>query len=139
MYKSISVRNKSISVQLHENGIAVRSDEELSAVITTMPEAATDELVAAIKKEFRTQFNKDFDVTDASMAVEIWGHVFAEKFANAVKAITKVKLVNDLAEKICSRCEVINIGSHEHDDNRFVWDWLAALKPVIAALLLRTA
>jgi hypothetical protein len=106
-------------------------------LITEMPEAATDELVSAIKKEFCAQFNKDFGVANASIAVEIWGHVFAEKFANAVKAITSIKLVDELAEKICLKCEVINIGKKDHDNNRFVWDWLAACKPIIAAMLLR--
>ena len=137
MYRSISIRNKNISVRLRENSIAITSDEQLLSLVTEMPEAATDELVSAIKREFCAQFNREFDVKDASMAVEIWGHVFAEKFANAVKAITPVKFVDELAEKICAHCEVINIGEKDHDNNRFVWDWLAAFKPVIAAMLLR--
>ncbi len=137
MYRSINIRDKNISVQLRENSICIISDEQLLALVTEMPEAVTDELVLAIKREFCTQFNKEFGVTDASMAVEIWGYVFAEKFANAAKMIPPVKLVDELAEKICLRCEVINIGEKDHDNNRFVWDWLAAFKPVIAAMLLR--
>ena len=137
MYRSINIRDKNIAVQLHENRIAIINDEQLHAVVTEMPETATDELVSAIKKEFLVQFNKDFEVTNASMAVEIWGHVFAEKFANAVKAITSVKLVDELAEKISLHCEVINIGEKNHDNNRFVWDWLASFKQIIGAILLR--
>jgi hypothetical protein len=137
MLKSISIRDKNIFVQLQETGIHIISDEQLLALVTEMPEAVTDELVLAIKREFRAQFNREFDVTDASMAVEIWGHIFAEKFANAVKVITPVTLVDELAEKICLRCKVINIGEKDHDNNRFVWDWLAAFKPVIASMLLR--
>lgn len=104
-----------------------------------MPEAVTDELVLALKKEYHVRFNKDFGVTDASMAVEIWGHVFAEKFADTVKAIAPVKLVDELAEKISLHCEVINIGEKKHDRNRIVWDWLAAFKPALGAMLLRGA
>jgi len=137
MYTSISVRDKSISVQLRESSIRITSDKQLLALITGMPEAATDELVSEIKREFHAQFNRDFEVANTSMAVEIWGHVFAERFAKAVKTITQVKVVDKLAEKICSHCEVINIGEKHHDNNRFVWDWLAAFKPVIAAMLLR--
>ena len=78
MYKSISIRNKNVSVRFHERRIGIISDEQLLSVVTEMPEAATDELVSAIKKEFHAQFNKDFDVSDASMAVEIWG-MFLQK------------------------------------------------------------
>lgn len=136
MYAGISIRDKNISVLLRENSIAIISDKQLLALVTEMPEAATDELVAAIKRAFYAQFNKEFEVTEASMAVEIWGHVFAEKFADAVKAITRVKLVNELAEKICLRCEVINIGKKDNDNNRFVWDRLASFKSIIATMLL---
>ena len=136
MYKSISIRNKNISLSLYENRIGIISDGQLLSLVTEMPEAATDELVSAIKKEFHAQFNKDFDVSDASMAVEIWGHVFTEKFADTVKEIAPIKLVNSLAEKISSHCEVINIGRKDHDRNRIVWDLLAAFKPAIAAVLL---
>lgn len=137
MDASLTIRDKNISVQFHENRIAIISDEQLHAVVTEMPEAATDELVSAIKKEFYVQFNKDFEVKDASMAVEIWGHVFAEKFANALKAITQIKLVDDLAEKISLHCEVINIGEKDHDNNRFVWDCIAPFKSLLAAMLLK--
>lgn len=137
MYRSINIRDKNISVQLKENSIRIISDEQLQVLVTKMPEAITDEFVLTLKREFHTQFNREFAVTDASMAVEIWGHIFAEKFANAIKEITPVKIADELAEKICLRCEVINIGEKNHDKNRFMWDWLAPFKPVIAAMLLR--
>ena len=137
MYRSIAIRDKNISVQLHENSIAIFSDEQLLSLITEMPEAATDELVSAIKREFHAQFNRYFGVASASMAVEIWGHVFAERFANTVKAITPVKFVDELLEKIRVHCKVINIGEKDHDNNRFVWDWLASFKQIIGAILLR--
>jgi len=137
MYRSISVRNKNISVELKENNIAIISDEQLLSLINEMPEAATDELVSAIKKEFHTLFNKEFGVKDASIAVEIWGHVFAEKFASTVKSISDIKPVDALAEKICLHCEVINIGEKHHDNNRFIWDCLAPFKQIIASMLLR--
>jgi hypothetical protein len=138
MYISINVRNKNISTQLQVNRINILSDEQLMALVTEMPRAATDELVSAIKKEYQVRFNEDFDVSDASMAVEIWGHVFAGKFADKIKKIAPVKLVKSLAEKIRSHSEVINIGRKGHDRNRFVWDWLAPFKPAIAAILLRS-
>ena len=138
MYSSVSAKDKNISVQFHENMIDILSDNQLFELVTQMPEAATDELVSAIKKEYHIQFNRDYSVSDPSMAVEIWGHVFAEEFADAVKKITSVKLVDELAEKIAEHCEVINIGEKGHDYNRIVWDMLAPFKSEIAAALLKS-
>ena len=137
MYNIVSAGNKNISVQFHENMIDILSDKQLFELVAGMPEAATDELVSAIKKEYLTRFNRDFGVSDNSMAVEIWGHVFAEEFADAVKKITSVKLVDEVAEKIIEHCEVVNIGERGHDYNRILWDTLAPLKSEIAAMLLK--
>jgi hypothetical protein len=137
MYNSISAGNKNISVRLEEYMIDIINDDQVFALVTEMPEATTDELVLAIKKEYHAQFDKDFSVSDKSMAVEIWGHVFAEEFADAVERITSVKLVDEVAEKIVRHCEVINIGEKGHDNNRFVWDDLAPFKSAIADLLLK--
>ena len=120
---------------MHENSIGIINDAQLAELVSETPHNTTDDLVAAIKREYHEHFNKDFDVTDASMAVEIWGHVFAEKFADAVKTISPVKLVDELAEKITSHCEVINIGEKKHDRNRFIWDMLAPFKAAIAVML----
>ena len=137
MFKSISARGKNISVRLKRNMVDIINDEQLLDLVTKMPEAATGELVSAIKKEYHNKFNKDFEVADASMAVEIWGHIYAEKFADALKDIAPVKLISSLAQKITAHCEVINIGKKDHDNNRFIWDWLSVFKPAIAAILLK--
>jgi hypothetical protein len=137
MDSNLIIRGKNISVRLQENKLCIINDDQLSELITKLPEVATDELVSSIKKEYHIQFNKDFNVTDDSIAVEIWGHIFVDKFADAVKEIASVKLVDELAEKISSHCEVINIGAKGYDYNRIVWDLLAAFKPAIAAVLLR--
>src|SRR5690348_617315 len=105
MYSTISIKDKDISVVMHENSIEIINDTQLAELVSETRGDATDDLVAAIKKEYHEHFNKDFNVTDASMAIEIWGHVFAEKFADTVKAISPVKLVDELAEKITSHCE----------------------------------
>ena len=135
MYQIFVISDKTVSVNVQYNRISIKSDEQLFELITAMPESATDELVSTIKKEFRAQFNKEFEVSDASIAVEIWGHVYAEKFAAAVKVISPVKLIDGLAERISVSCEVINIGTSDNDGNRFIWDWLAAFKSTIAGLL----
>lgn len=135
MFRSIYIRNNNVSVQFQEHKIAIINNEQLATLLKKAAESATDELVSAIKKEFHIQFNKDLDVSDASMAVEIWGHVFTEKFANAINELVPGKLTDSFAEKINSHCEVINIGEKDYDHNRFIWDWLSVLKSAIAAVL----
>ena len=135
MKKDITIRDKAITVLFHCNRIGIISNEALFELVKKLPEAAMEEFISAVKKEYYDNYNKDFNVSDDSIAVEIWGHIFAEQFADTIKSLTNIKLIDSLAERINTHCEIINIGEREHDNNRFVWDGLAAFKPAIRALL----
>lgn len=135
MYSNINIQNSNISVLLHKNRIGIVNNDQLAALVSGIGNNTTEELVSAIKKEYSRLFNKEFNVSDDSIVVEIWGHIYADKFADAVKSISPIKLVDELADKISARCEMINIGEKGYDSNRFVWDLLAPLKSAIAAIL----
>ena len=135
MKKDIIIRDKTITVLFHYNSIGIISNEGIFELVKKLPEDAMEEFISVVKKEYYDNYNKDFDVSDDSITIEIWGHVFAEQFADAIKSLTNIKLIDNLAEKINAHCAIINIGEREHDNNRFVWDGLAAFKPAIKALL----
>jgi len=131
----ILINNKNINLQLNLHAIKVFNTDSLSAIIAENTEATTQKLIDSIKKKYFKLFNVDFEVSDSSMAVEIWAHIYAEKFAEAVKDFSAVNFIDKAAEKIMHHAEVIDIGERGHDDNRFVWDALAVFKPAIAGLL----
>lgn len=135
MNTSVTIRDKKIDLQLQQHKINISNDNELFTLITCEPEDAAAELVVQIKTEFKKFCNKEFKVSDASMIIEIWGHVYAEKFAEAIKSFTSIEFIDDLAEKIIHHCEVINIGEPGYDNNRFVWNKLVTFKSIIAKIL----
>ena len=131
----ITVRNYNINIQFDEYIIHVANNDSLTNLLAHDTEAVTNELITSIKAEYLKQFNRQFDVSDASLAVEIWAHVYAEKFADIVKAHSSISLIDALMKKIIDRCEIIDIGESGHDDNRFAWNAVAPLKSTIARFL----
>ncbi len=131
----ISCRGKRISLRLLQQVIRIIADEELAQVLATDTEAATTELVTAIKTAYRMRYNHDFQVSDASFAVEIWGHVYADKFADIIKQLSPFGWIDKIADKVIYHCAIIDIGEEGHDDNRFVWDRLAPFANTIARML----
>jgi hypothetical protein len=129
---TITVRGKSLHIYIRQHIIRITNDDELIALLAHDTEAATGELITAIKVRYQEEFGKELKVSDKSMAVEIWAHVYVEKFA---KAIASLRITRKLADAIIRRCEIIDIGEWGHDQNRFVWNALSVFKPVIAALL----
>ncbi len=135
MNTSISIRNRNIHCEFDLHIVRIYNDKELIALLKKDTEPATDELVAGIRAEYRKQFGVDFGVPYNSIAVEIWGHVYAEKMAEAIKHLSSIKLVDKMADKIIYHAERIDIGEHGHDNNRFVWDGLAHFKALIIPFL----
>jgi hypothetical protein len=131
----ILINNKSITLKLNLHALKIFNTDSLSAILAENTEETTQKLIDSIKKEYFKLFNIDFEVSDNSMAVEIWAHIYAEKFAEAVEKFSSVNFIDKAAEKIMHHAEVIDIGERGHDDNRFVWDALAVFKPAIAGLL----
>jgi hypothetical protein len=131
----ITVRNHDINIQFDEYMIHVTNNDSLTSLLAHDTEAATDELVTSIKAGYLKQFNKQFTVSDASLAVEIWAHVYVEKFADIIKAHSSVSFIDALMKKIIDHCEIIDMGESGHDHNRFAWNALAPLKSTIAGLL----
>ena len=129
---TVTVRGKSLQVCIQPHIIRITNDDELTALLAHDKEAATKELITAIKVRYQKEFGSRLKVSDKSMAVEIWAHVYVEKFA---KAIVSLKVIRKLANAIIRHCEIIDIGEWGHDQNRFVWNALSVFKPVIAALL----
>ena len=124
-----------ISFQLKPHAIKISNNDALSALLTEDAETATEKLINDIKSEYLKLFAEEFKVSDHSMAVEIWAHVYAEKFAEAIKNLSSINFIDAIANKILKHAEIIDIGESGHDDNRFVWDGLAPFKSTIASLL----
>lgn len=135
---TFTIRGRNINLQFEQHVVRITANDELTGLLSFQTEAVTDELVTDIKTAYRKLFNLDFDVSDASFAVEIWGHVYADQFADTVKFLSPVQWIDNIAEKVSYRCEVIDIGEPGYDDNRFVWDRLASLKSLIARFLPQT-
>ena len=135
MQTILKLHEKNIELELTQHKVKITNNDQLNALLATGTEAATDALVAAIKQEFKKSNNREIDISSASMAVEIWGHVYTEKFATAIKYLSRLSLIDGIADKIVEHCEVIDIGESGRDNNRFVWDTLAPFKSMIAKLL----
>jgi hypothetical protein len=134
MTDTISIHNKNIRVIFREHSVHVIAGAELMALLSHNTAAVTLELVEAIQLKYQSVFNADFKVSQRSMAVEIWGHVYADKLMIALQSISVFGFLKRLIEKIKKRLEKIDIGERGHDYNRFFWDGLSFLQPAIAKL-----
>ncbi len=135
MVTKLAIRGKCISIQLVKHVVRITTDDELTGLLHHNAKAATEDLVIAIKAEYQKRYSTSFKVSNGSMVVEIWGHVYADQFAVWVKQRIYFPVVQRATRFVILHAEIIDIGERNYDSNRFVWDALAFTKPAIALFL----
>lgn len=135
MVTQLSVHGKNISVELVAHVVRVATDNQLTGLLQQNAKAATEELVARIKAEYKNMFHVPLMITNQSMMVEIWGHVYADEFAIWIKRRIFFPFFQKVTNFVIYHAEVIDIGERAYDSNRFLWDALAIFKPAIALFL----
>ncbi len=105
MNSAILIEGRTVSACLNLHAIKIFNNDELVQALKHKTEAATDELVIKLKAAYFKTFNTEFKVLNTSIAVEIWAHIYAEKFAEALKSFSSIKFIDLIARQNYLSCE----------------------------------
>lgn len=122
-------------VTFDDRVIRIREHETLQRFLSHDIEARSEVLVNQIKLDYAKLNNKDLNIENDSIIVEIWGHVYASYFARAMKNLIDLQLIENAADFIIKRSDTIDCGENEVDSNRKFWDVLSNFKGVILTFL----
>lgn len=120
-------------MELH--AVHIHNDEPLWQLLGRDPEENTERLAEEILAVYETQYHRKLEIAPDSFIVEIWGHVYADQFADYIARLTDLNLVRKLLYPVQKYCAVIDCGEKGHDTNRWFWDLLAPLKATIGGWL----
>ena len=126
--KRIRVNDEMISYFLSEKAVHIDNNDALKRAILK-PQAAT-EMARIILDDHQKQFNHELPITSTSLAAEIYGHVFPEKLAEAIKKIPMPDKFEDVLNKIMEKTDVIDAGHESIDGNRKIWDAVSKIIPL---------
>lgn len=135
MERSYCIEGYTVRVVLRDRLIQISNDEGLHGLLEQDLISRTADLVATIKADYAKVMDKQLAISDDSLVVEIWAHVYAERFTLALKQAVDLAIMDEVADFAVSRSEVIDCGERSKDSNRFVWDLLASFKTFIARFL----
>ena len=124
-----------VSVLFEPKLIRINGSAQLLAFLSKNLNRHTLKLVKSIKADYILLIGKPLKITNASLMVEIWGHLYASKFANIIKELAQLKLIDNLTTQIKKRSDTIDCGEADIDSNRKFWDVLAKLKTIIIKFL----
>jgi hypothetical protein len=135
MEKQYDLSGYKISVFFDRKLIRISGPTALKQFLSKDLEARSAVLVNAIKTDYVRLFNSDLKISDDSMIIEIWGHVYASYLARAMKDLIRLKLIETAADFILKRSDTIDCGEAGIDENRKLWDAMENFKDVILHFL----
>ena len=114
-----------VVVQFEPMIIRILGSSQLLAFLNADRNTNTLKLVNLIKADYLRLVGRPLKITNASLMVEIWGHLYASKFAVAVNGLIKLGMIRKITEKVSKRSNTIDCGEANVDSNRRFWDMLA--------------
>ena len=135
MEKHYELNGCKLGVLFEQKLIRIEGSKALQQFLSKDIEARSEVLTNMIKMDYLQHFDREIAISNDSMIVEIWGHVYASYFAKAMKNLIHLKIIDEAADFILQRSNTIDCGESELDDNRKFWDILAGFKGVILSFL----
>lgn len=131
-YKGIRIDLKPASAHIH-------NDRHLLDYLHSDDPTARS-LAGYILQAYPRLFDRELAISQDSLAIEIIGHIFADRMAESIDTILSKIAPNSkgpvarLLDRVERAAEVIDCGEASVDSNRRVWDALVPIRSVIFAL-----
>lgn len=135
MNKVYELDGNKIKVSIEEGLIRLKSDKALWLYLDGATIEKTMKLVQIIKTDYKTEFGPKLKISDNSLTVEIWAHVYSHYFGLLIKRNNRIKCLKKLLVKVIKRAEVIDCGERHLDTNRWFWDLFSGMKKPISWFL----
>ena len=127
--------NCSIKVNIEEGIIHLKSDKYLWIYLDIEVVKQTEKLINVIKTDYKIQFNRSLKISNKSLIIEVWAHVYCDYYGLLMHRNIKIKWVQKIVKKGIERAAIIDCGERKIDSNRWVWDFLSNFKKPISWFL----
>lgn len=135
MEKEYNLDGCKVVVQFELKLIRILGSAQLLAFLSSDLDKQTLKLIKLIKADYLAFAGKRLKITHNSLMVEIWGHLYASKFADILKELVRLKIIENITNGIRKRSDTIDCGEADIDSNRKFWDTLGKFKAIIIKLL----
>jgi hypothetical protein len=92
-------------------------------------------LVNMIKQDYSEFFGQPLAISNSSLGLEIWGHLYYEVFILSICKLLGLNGNSPRVKILLKSSQIIDCGEQQKDSNRRLWDFLAPLHNAIGRFL----
>ncbi len=127
--------NTGVKIEFLPGLIRIYSNAAFWSFLEQCPVTDLEAFIKTLKGDYQQKYHKTLKIGNNSLFVEIVGHVYFDYLARKLKRLCGFKWGRKQLIKLIKRAEVIDCGESTVDGNRWLWDALTFLKPVISRLM----
>ncbi|MGH2643759.1 MAG: hypothetical protein ACRDE2_07425 [Chitinophagaceae bacterium] len=135
MNKDYHFNGYTIEVSINPKIVHLSNDVELEHLLSEYPVSRSQALVRRIKEDYLNEYHEELMISDDSMMIEIWGHVYFEYFTVLATRIFPLEITDKFADWVIRRCVIIDSGEKDIDIDRRLWDSLVPFREVFVMIL----
>lgn len=135
MKKNYTLNEHRLQVRFGDGAVHIRNDKALWDFVDEHPRESVALLVRYIKQEYLAHAGKELQVSDNSLLLEIWGHLYYEYYVLKLRRFLNFRCFDRLALKLVKPSKSIDCGEKGKDSNRWLWDMFARYTPLFFKLL----
>lgn len=137
MKKVYTINNCQVNVTFGNGTVHIYNDKAFWECVQHDPKGTVAELVNKIKTAYLHHKGQTLRISDRSLVVEIWGHLYYEYYVLRLRRMLNANWFDRLSIKLLKPSESIDCGEQGKDSNRWIWDVLSHGHGFIAMLLPR--
>ena len=126
--KTVAVDGMPIEYSFSEKTVHINNNDHLKSVIKN-PKTAI-KLAKVLRANYSNTFGHELAVSELSMAIEIYGHLFPEKMVSTLNTLPLPDPIKQSLDDVLKKTDVIDSGEESIDRNRKVWDAIAKVIPL---------
>jgi len=133
--KIYTFQSASIQVIFEEGIVRITNNLQLWFFYDQHIIERTARLVALIKQDYSEFFGRPLAISNHSLGLEIWGHLYYEVFILSICKLLRLNGNSPRVKILLKSSQIIDCGEQHKDSNRRLWNFLAPLHNAIGRLL----
>lgn len=130
--KILDIYGYKILVNYTRGIISIDNNQSFQKLMNDIPKSGILELTTQAKRHYFEIYAEAIRITDRSLALEIWGHYFFEKYFSTFKVLFKKLGLKSIKNRLVQATDAFDCGEKAYDSNRLIWDFGAIFYPVIS-------
>ena len=122
---TITLLGHTITYSFTKTGVHLISDMELHRLITQYPLRGVNRLAKALKAHFEEVQQRPLQIASPSLAVEIRGHYYFEKFYLPFRKTLRFLFLHRITDILDNSLKAYDCAEAQTDPNRKIWDFLS--------------